>query len=102
MADLSTGEVDIILDGKETTLRCSLDAAKRVSAIANGSGYMGVQARLGAMDHETYVLVIAAGLDKKPADVETAVFRTGLVELTKLLVLYVANLANGGKPLTEG
>lgn len=97
MADASVGEVDILLDGKEHTLRCGLAAAKRVNSIAGG--YFGALGRLGALDHDCYVLVISAGLNKKPSDVDEAVYRNGLPDLTQPLTTFVQNLANGGKPI---
>jgi len=45
MAGASVGQVDVVLDGKHATLRGNLDAAKLVSAIANGSGYIGALVR---------------------------------------------------------
>jgi hypothetical protein len=95
-ADASIGEVAITLDDKEVVLKCSLAAAKRVNA---GGGYFHVMARLGAMDHDFYVMVVAAGLDKKPNDVEGAVYKAGLPALTERLITFCEYLANGGKPV---
>lgn len=96
MADASVGEVDILLDGKQVTLKSSLAAGKRVNA---GGGYITMLGRLGAMDHDAYVQVVSAGLDKKPSDVDAAVYRTGLPDLTQSLSTFVEYLANGGKPV---
>ncbi|MGJ4932180.1 hypothetical protein ACQR1I_35415 [Bradyrhizobium sp. HKCCYLS2038] len=93
MTDKSIGEVDTLVG----TLRCSLTAAKTVSAMANG--YNGVIARLGMLDHDVYVAIAAAGLGSKPSEVEEKVFRAGLVNLTSPFVEYVSNLSNGGKPI---
>lgn len=95
MADASIGEVEITLDGKSYTLRCSLAAAKRINA---GGGYFQVASRLDAMDLDYYAMVIAAGLDKKVPDVEERVYRTGLVSLNGPLGIYLTYLLNGGKP----
>lgn len=97
MADSSIGEVEITLDGKPVLLRCSLAAAKRVNGLANG--HQGVIARLGMMDFDAYVQVVAAALDKKPMDVEAKVYRTGMPALTGDLVTWITYLANGGKPI---
>jgi hypothetical protein len=43
-------------------------------------------------------LVVAAGLGKKNAEVEEAVYRTGLPALGADVVKFVNILANGGKP----
>jgi hypothetical protein len=96
MADMAVGEVEITLDGKPATLKSTLAAAKRVNGIAGG--YMAVLGRLGTMDHDAYVHVVAAGLDKKPSEVEDDVFRTGLLNLTEPLSTFVEYLVNGGKP----
>ncbi|MDB5620511.1 hypothetical protein [Tardiphaga sp.] len=92
------GEVEIELNGKTETLRSSLDAGKKVNA---GGGYGQVLQKLAAFDQDYYVLVVAAGLGKKPSDVEHAVWKAGLPNLTEALSTYVQYLANGGKPLTN-
>jgi hypothetical protein len=99
MTDSSIGEVEITLDGKSVTLRCGLAVAKRVNAYAGGSGFQGITARLGMVDFDTYVALIAFALDKKPIDVEGAVYRTGILTLTADLTTFVTYLANGGKPV---
>jgi hypothetical protein len=90
------GEVDITLNGKPVTLRSSLKAAKLVNA---GGGFTEVLRKLAAFDQDYYTIVVAAGLDKKPLDVEADVFLTGLPSLNESLSLFVQHLANGGKPL---
>jgi hypothetical protein len=91
------GEVDIDLNGRSETLRSSLGAAKKVNG---AGGYAQVLQKLAAFDLDYYVLVVSAGLGKKPSDVEDAVYRTGLPNLTEQLSTYVQYLANGGKPLS--
>lgn len=91
------GAVEITLDEKRETLRSSLKAAKAVNA---HGGFMHVLGRLGAMDQDFYVLVVSAGLDKKPSAIEEAVYKTGLTNLTSELTDYVLLLSNGGKPLS--
>lgn len=95
MADASIGEVDTPLG----TLKCNLTAAKAVNALAGG--YNGALHRIGMLDHDVYVAIAAAGLGKKPADIEDKVFRAGLVNLTAAFVTYVTYLGNGGKPVAE-
>jgi hypothetical protein len=99
-----TGDVEIKLNGKVETLRPSLGAAKRVNA---SGGFANVVNRIQAADLEFYILVVAAGLGKKNADVEEAVYRTGLPALGVDVIKFVNILANGGKPFepeapTEG
>lgn len=90
-----TGDVEINLNGKVETLRPSLAAAKRVNA---AGGFANVVNRIQAADLDFYILVVAAGLGKKNADVEEAVYRTGLPALGADVVKFVNILANGGKP----
>lgn len=97
MANAAIGEVDIELNGKSETLKSTLKAAKAVNA---HGGFMNVLARLAAMDQDFYVLVVSAGLGKKPGEVEEAVFKTGLPQLTEGLSDFVLLLTNGGKPLS--
>jgi hypothetical protein len=97
MADASIGEVDIILNGKARTLRCSLAAAKVVNAAANGC--QGMIARLGMMDLDAYITVVAAGLNQKYKDVEEPVYKTGMPALNGPLIEFVTYLANGGRPI---
>jgi len=90
-------ELEITLKGRPETLRCTLKAAKAVNAVAGG--FQGALARLATMDQDAYFLIVAAGLGKKPIDVEQAVYETGLTNLTEPLSNFVLMLANGGKPL---
>lgn len=89
-------EVEITLKGKSETLKCTLKAAKAVNAIAGG--FQGALVRLANMEQDSYFLIVAAGLGKKPAEIENAVYETGLTNLTEPLTSYVLLLANGGKP----
>lgn len=95
MADTSIGEVETPLG----TLHCSLSAAKTVNGLAGG--YNGILHRLGMLDFDAYVAVMAAGLGKKPSEIEAKVYGVGLVNLTAALVTYVTYLGNGGKPVAE-
>lgn len=88
-------EVEITLNGKSETLRPSLGAAKRVNALG---GFMNVHSKLQAYDFDYFVAVIAAGLEKKSADIESAVYKTGLPNLLGDVSSFVNLLANGGKP----
>jgi hypothetical protein len=94
---MGLGEVEIELGGKTETLRSTLKAAKQVNG---GGGFINVLGRLAAMDQDFYVMVVAAGLDRKIVDVEQKVFDAGLPNLTEPLSTFVQYLANGGKPIT--
>ncbi len=89
------GDVEIKLNGSVDTLRPTLAAAKRVNS---HGGFANVVNRLQAADLDFYIMVVAAGLNKKNADVEDAVYRTGLPALGADVVKFVNILANGGKP----
>jgi hypothetical protein len=89
-------QVEITLNGRTETLVCTLRAARIVNA---GGGFIEVLRKLTAYDMDAYVGVVAAGLNKKPADVEDAVFASGLPDLNEPLSNFVSMLANGGRPL---
>ena len=89
-------EVEITLNGKTETLRPSLGAAKKVNSLG---GFMHVHSRLQAYDLDVFTLVVAAGLEKKASEIESAVYKTGLPNLLGDVSTFVNILANGGKPL---
>ncbi len=90
MADI--GEVDSPVG----TLKSTLRAAR----IVNGQGgFIEVFRKLATYDLEAYVAVAAAGLNKKPTEVEDAVFQAGLTNLVAPFSTFVEYLSNGGKPL---
>ncbi len=95
---MNVGEVEIQLDGKTETLRSSLGAFKKVNA---AGGFTNVINKIVGYDFDYYVTVISAGLNKKPADIEEAIYKTGLPNLVQPLALYVGYLAHGGKPAEE-
>lgn len=88
-------DVEITLNGKTETLRCTLRAARKVNALTGG--FIGVGQRLQSFDLDTYAAIVAAGLDKKPADVEDAVFEAGLFNIFPTMDEYVGRLMNGGE-----
>jgi len=92
-------EVEITLKGEKVALRCTLKAAKAVNALAGG--YQNALARLAAMDQDAYSAIVAAGLGRRPMDVEQAVYETGLPVLAQPVSTFVMMLANGGKPLDD-
>lgn len=92
---LDQGEVDITLADELETLRCTLGAIKMVTS--HFGSYLECLRRLADMNHDAYVIVVAAGLGKKPKEVEQAVANTGLPNLTGPLSDYIALLTHGGK-----
>jgi hypothetical protein len=86
------GEVDTPLG----TLKSTLRAARTVNSMG---GFAEVFRKLAVFDFDAYVSVVAAGLGKKPSEVEDDVFKAGLPALVEPLSTYVEYLSNGGKPL---
>ncbi len=78
------------------TLRCTLRAAKEVSAYFGN--YLDVFKKLAVFDHDAYVAIVAAGLGKARKDVEEDVYKAGLPTLTEPLSDYIGLLSNGGRP----
>lgn len=99
MADATIGEVDIELDGKTVTLQSTPAAAKRVSTM--GGGFLGASARVATLDLDACVEAVAAGLNKKAADIEGAVYRAGVANLSGPVSTFVTYLANGGRAPIE-
>lgn len=88
--------IKVTLDGRGETLRPTLRAAREVNA---GFGsFTEAYRKLAAFDLEAYIVIVAAGLGKKPKDVEETVYRNGLPDLTEPLSEFVTLLANGGRP----
>lgn len=87
--------VDIELNGKTETLKTSLRAARAVSGVFGN--YLDALDQLAKFNPGAYTVVIAAGLEKKPAEVEEAVFTNGLPNLSEPLALFVNSLAHGGR-----
>lgn len=98
MANSAIGEVDIELGGKTVTLQSTPKAARAVSQI--GGGFLMVANKITIFDLDVCAAVVAAGLDKRPTEVEDAVFRAGVTNLAAPLNTFVTYLANGGKPAT--
>jgi len=99
-ATLGAGDVQIVLDGETVTLRPSLKAALTISREAGG--IMGAFRGLSDLNLDTVTGIIAVGLGKKPAEIEEAVWRTGIASLVPGCTKFVSIIANGGRPADEG
>lgn len=102
-AKLGAGNVEIELDGEAKTLKPTLRAARTISRTFGG--FQKAIEAIGAMDLEASIAVVMAGVNAKPAEgdeIAEAVFATGLPDLVEPLILYLTNLANGGRPLSGG
>lgn len=92
-------EVEIQLCGKTETLRTTLRAARSINAMG---GFAEVFRRLGNFDLDAYTRVIAAGLNRKPDDVEELVYENGMTDLVEPLSEFLNLLVTGGKPSKGG
>lgn len=92
---VNPGEVRITLVGKDLVLRSSLRAARTVST--SQDGFAGALQRISRYDFETFVSVVAAGLNQAPKDVEEDVYETGLLDLIDPVSKYVGYLMRGGR-----
>lgn len=97
-----TDTVEIELGERTETLRPTLRAAKAVAAIGGREGIAEVFRRLAVFDLECYVAVVAAGLGKRPSEVEDAVYKAGIDTLADPLARFVAMIARGGRPEAAG
>lgn len=95
MANEAIGEVETPLG----TLKSSIPAARVASQV--GGGFIGASARVAAFDFDTILAIMAAGLGKKAADIEQAVFEAGMVNLSGPVSTFITYLANGGRPPRE-
>lgn len=94
--------ITITLDGKSVSLVYTLRAAKLVNAYFGG--FVEAHRRISALDLDAFAVVVAAGTTTdakpvKPADVESAIWRTRMNTLSEKVAMYVARLSNGGQPI---
>lgn len=94
------GNVPILLDGEELTLKPSLETCMRLSQLANNSLEQAVH-RCLRFDFEFICEVISLGLDAtSPAlrkDVRDKVYRTGVINLAATAGLFIRVIMNGGR-----
>lgn len=91
----TTEGVTIQYDGSPVTLRYTLGAAKRVNAFFGD--FVAAYRRVSALDFTAQCVVVAAAFGKEVAEVEEAVFRSGVAAIAGDLSLYLAWLGNGGR-----
>lgn len=85
------GEVDTPVG----TLKCTLRASKEVSAYFGN--FFRANERVSQVEHDAIVVVIAAGLGKKPAEIEEEIYAAGLLNLSAPVKKWLDLLANGGR-----
>ena len=100
MTTIGAGDVNLMLDGEQVTLRPTLRAAQTISR--QSGGIVAAMQAVARFDFDTVTQVIALGLNKvKPGDlpeVAEKVYRTGLTDVVPAVTIYLTNLANGGRP----
>lgn len=105
---VGSGNVTVKILDEEYTLVPNLRAAKAISSKYGGG--LAAVGRIGQMDIDVIVDIIATGLSLTPNGIkkfanetglEEAVFKTGLFELSGPCVKFVHILMNGGKPVGE-
>ncbi len=92
---VNPGEVEIKLNGRDVVLRPTLETLLVVNAFG---GILPAYDRLQKMDFNAYVAIIAAGLDKKPADIQWDVFKSDWTDFVEPLCELISNLTRGGRP----
>lgn len=102
MANKERGDVAIMLDGKEYTLRPSMEAIAEIEADLD-LGIFGVAYRIrnrqaGLRDIQSIVLrgIKAAG-EKPPTDLPKTLGKEGLGKLLTPISLFVGNAISGGQ-----
>ena len=97
---MSSGEVTIELAGEKVVLRPTFKCF-RILLAQYGNLTTALQ-KTSIMDHVAYRDVIVAGSGKQLDDVDEmdeAIFEAGIGNLVHPLTMFLATLANGGKPL---
>lgn len=99
----NSGDIELDLGDTHLVLKCTLQAGLSISRQAGG--IRGAIDKVMAMDIDTIVSVIRAGVGpeaRKLKDLERMVFENGLTdaqgEVLGKIVEYLFNLARGGRP----
>lgn len=92
-------DIFLELGGERVALRCTLRAAKEINSFFGS--YTAAYRKLIEYDLSAYVAIIAAGIGRKPSEVEKAIFEVGMPDLASSLTEYLNLLCNGGKPFNS-
>jgi hypothetical protein len=90
--------IEITLGDRTETLRPTAKAARLVNSLG---GFGEAMRRLASFDLDAAILITAAGLDRKPKDIEDAVFDAGLMNLVGPLSEFIGLLVNGGRSVDD-
>lgn len=92
-----TGEVPIIIDGKEYVLRPTLAVALEFAK----DDLTELVQRCVRLNFSTIQRVIIAGLGRSSRDLPALIYKTGLRNVNGPCITLLTNLANGGKPVAD-
>lgn len=98
--EYGAGDVAIELDGKSLVMRPTMEACLRLSRTGTAGPRVLAEQCL-ALNLDTITAVIAAGLGKPDSEVQTAVFRTGTINLFAKCIQFIHIVSNGGRPVSE-
>ena len=93
--EVNPGDIAVTLQGKEFTLKCSLEAAL---ALTKNNGLRGAVERCLAYDVDTIVDVYAIGLGKRSRALPKAIYDEGVAKCSIPAIRFLTNLSHGGKP----
>lgn len=89
------GDVTINLGGDAVTLKCTLEAAMSVDEALGG--FQEALRQIAAFKLSAFIVVVAAGLGKRPSEVKEAVYREGMQKLIGPVTEFAMLLTNGGR-----
>lgn len=92
-------DIELTLDGETVVLRPTLEAA--ITVDEQLGGFVEAFRQVGAFKLSAYVVIVAAGLGRRPNEVKTQVYNTGLASLAVPVTHYVTLLSNGGRQPEE-
>lgn len=94
----NAGDIPIRLDGREFTMKPTLEACLAINRL--GSGLNAVIQKCANMDFETICEIVCIGLDatsgKNRQEVQQLVFNTGVIHVAADAIMFVRTVANGG------
>ena len=99
---LGAGDVVIIIDGEEQTMRPTLRAATEISRMTGGIS--GAIQRCASFDVDVIVRIVTLGLNLTPNGAKALpekLYRTGYSEITPTCIRFLGILLNGGRPPNE-
>lgn len=99
--DVSVGDgnVPIMIDGKEYSLKPSYKAC--LALATGGDGLRTLISRCANLEMDTIKRVIAEGLGRDPKDLQEKLYATGLRNVSGPAIDYLVVLSNGGRPVPK-